>query len=142
MAIRVGVALQNDARPAPRGGHSIDQRIKPQPPIRDIFGPFPPGPGLGLDRVVDDILNAFADGAADAGGRFLAELAEWANWQRILEARPDLEPAVESEIRGVADGMAGRLDLSRTDQLRILGNGVVPAQAAAAIGSIAVGGDA
>ena len=36
----------------------------------------------------------------------------------------------ESEVRGVADGVARRLD--RTAQLRILGNGVVPQQAALA----------
>ncbi len=56
-----------------------------------------------------------------------------AAWQRILAVRPDLAPAVSAEeeeafarVRGVADGLAGGVGLSRTDQLRALGNGVVP----------------
>jgi DNA (cytosine-5)-methyltransferase 1 len=51
-------------------------------------------------------------------------------WARVLAVRPDLAPAVEPEVRRVVDGMAGALALPRADQLRILGNGVVPAQAA------------
>ena len=39
-------------------------------------------------------------------------------------------PAVKSPVRGVANGMAG--ELARADKLRILGNGVVPQQAALA----------
>lgn len=49
-------------------------------------------------------------------------------WRRVLELRPDLAPAIEHPVRGVADGMAG--GLGRADQLHILGNGVVPQQAA------------
>jgi DNA (cytosine-5)-methyltransferase 1 len=44
-------------------------------------------------------------------------------WRRVLALRPDLEPAVCR----MADGMAFRVD-----RLRLTGNGVVPAQAAAA----------
>ena len=51
-----------------------------------------------------------------------------AGWRRILAVRPDLAPAVEPEVRGAADGMAGR-----ADRLRATGNGVVPLQAAAAL---------
>ena len=53
-----------------------------------------------------------------------------AEWKDILSQRPDIAPAVESEVRGVADGVAR--GLARTQQLRILGNGVVPQQAALA----------
>ena len=51
-------------------------------------------------------------------------------WGRILAVRPDLAPAVEPPVRGVVDGVAGGMDLARSDQLHILGNGVVPPQAA------------
>ena len=52
-------------------------------------------------------------------------------WKRVLELRPDLAPAVEPPVRGVADGLGRRL--GRSDQLHILGNGVVPQQAAYAL---------
>ena len=50
-------------------------------------------------------------------------------WRSILERAPELEPA----FRRVADGLASRLDIARVDRLRMLGNGVVPLQAAYAI---------
>ncbi|MBY0260974.1 MAG: DNA cytosine methyltransferase [Phycisphaerales bacterium] len=59
--------------------------------------PFPPGPG---DR---------------------------AAWADIIACRPDLSPAIEPAVRGVADGMA-----DRRDRIRLCGNGVVPLAAAAA----------
>jgi DNA (cytosine-5)-methyltransferase 1 len=49
-------------------------------------------------------------------------------WRRYLEEHPSLEPA----LRRGADGMANRLD-----RLRLLGNGVVPQQAALALGELA-----
>ena len=57
-------------------------------------------------------------------------------WRRVIAERPDLAPALEksafeSEVRGMADGLANRLD--RTNRLRILGNGVVPIQSATAM---------
>lgn len=58
-------------------------------------------------------------------------------WRAYLEQYPDLAPAVErapraqSELRRSSHGMADILVL-RVDRLRLLGNGVVPAQAAAA----------
>lgn len=65
-----------------------------------------------------------------------------AAWRTILAERPDLAPALtKSEFRGMADGLAARLgkqasalgDLSRTQKLRLTGNGVVPAQAELAV---------
>lgn len=52
-----------------------------------------------------------------------------AGWSRVLAARPDLAPATaQPTIRRVANELARTLD--RTDRLAILGNGVVPEQAA------------
>jgi DNA (cytosine-5)-methyltransferase 1 len=61
-------------------------------------------------------------------------------WARILAIRPDLAPALSREeeaelaLRGMAHGLAG--GISRADALRLLGNGVVPAQAAAAFSEL------
>lgn len=49
-------------------------------------------------------------------------------WNTYLAAYPDLAPAIESEVRGRADGTNPRVD-----QLRALGNAVVPQQAEAAL---------
>jgi DNA (cytosine-5)-methyltransferase 1 len=45
-------------------------------------------------------------------------------WRRILTERPDLAPATQPPLRGVADESSARMD-----ELRALGNGVVPRQA-------------
>ena len=50
-------------------------------------------------------------------------------WAEISERYPELTPA-KSEVRDLADGATR--ELARPDQLRILGNGVVPQQAALA----------
>ena len=53
-------------------------------------------------------------------------------WKAILDERPDLAPAIESPVRGVASGIPDWLDRANSDRrarLKALGNAVVPAQA-------------
>lgn len=79
------------------------------------------------------------ESTADAGrpsdlGLYPPGPADLDGWRRVLAHSPHLEPAV----RRMADGVAARLDLSgphaaRIERLRLLGNGVVPLQAAFAI---------
>jgi len=53
-------------------------------------------------------------------------------WADIIERHPDLAPAVESAVHGMADGSTVRVD-----RLRSCGNGVVPIVAAAAFAKLA-----
>ena len=57
-------------------------------------------------------------------------------WAAILSERPDLAPAVEPAVRGVANGMA-----HRADRLHLCGNGVVPVVAAVAFRTLAARAD-
>lgn len=59
--------------------------------------------------------------------------ADRERWTAVLRERPDLAPALEYEIRGMAAGTARGLHFSRADQLRSLGNLVVPQQGALAL---------
>lgn len=56
-----------------------------------------------------------------------------AGWRDVLARTPELEPA----LRRMADGVAARLDAARAERLRMLGNGVVPLQAAYALRTLA-----
>lgn len=67
-----------------------------------------------------------------AGGILFAPGQADRRWPAILAERPDLAPATEPGIRLLVDELACVVDESRSDQLRAIGNGVVPAQAAAA----------
>lgn len=81
-------------------------------------------------EAVGDADGAGLEGRSLRDGGRSGERAPWPpgpedadGWSRVRRDRPDLEPAV----RRVADGLANRVE-----RLRLLGNGVVPAQAAAA----------
>jgi DNA (cytosine-5)-methyltransferase 1 len=93
----------------PGMGHPESERLEGRLDglgARERF-PFPPGPGATGDA-----------------------------WAAILAERPDLAPAIEPGLRGVVDGPAGgvgrRWPIARADQLRVLGNGVIPLVAAVA----------
>lgn len=58
--------------------------------------------------------------------------ADRERWAEIIAERPDLAPAVEYEVRDVAARLAAGMDFARADQLRGLGNMVVPQQGALA----------
>lgn len=68
------------------------------------------------------------DGGVDGLPLFPPRPGDLDAWRAVLDRAPHLEPAV----RRVADGMAPRLD-----QLRLLGNGVKPLQAAYALRTLA-----
>jgi len=89
---------------------------------------FPPGPGLGLADVVDDIRKLFRRDPDAAWRRYQAELANTLAWRDILAVAPEVEPA----FSGVADGLA-----APADSLRLGGNGVVPLVAAHAFRALA-----
>lgn len=54
-------------------------------------------------------------------------------WSGIIDRYPFLAPATESGVRMLVNGMACVVDESRSHQLRAIGNGVVPLQAAVAV---------
>ena len=54
-------------------------------------------------------------------------------WREIIRSRPDLAPAVEYEVRGMAARITGGMDFARPDQHRSLGNMVIPVQGAFAL---------
>ncbi|MDB5445674.1 MAG: DNA-cytosine methyltransferase [Phenylobacterium sp.] len=67
-------------------------------------------------------------GRPDEGPLFPPGPADLDAWRALLVGRPDLEPAVRRGADGLAD---------RVDRLRMLGNGVVPLQAAYALRTLA-----
>jgi DNA (cytosine-5)-methyltransferase 1 len=85
-----------------------------------VRGEPPARQQLQLQR--DNALGLFPPGPSDIS-----------RWRHILERAPELEPS----FRRVADGLASRLDTACVDRLRMLGNGVVPLQAAYAIRTLA-----
>lgn len=81
------------------------------------------------DLFRDEVRIALADQAIDPGGETGLVPGVYA---AILQA------ASQSTLRRMADGLAGPLDATRIDRLRMLGNGVVPLQAAHAIRTLGV----
>lgn len=77
--------------------------------------------------------RAAVERAGEHLGLFPPGPGDLSSWRTALERAPELEPA----FRRVADGLASRLDIARVDRLRLLGNGVVPLEAAYAIRTLA-----
>jgi DNA (cytosine-5)-methyltransferase 1 len=104
----------------------------------------------GTDCAVVDTISRLHDGRPDVAigrsiertiverpgeyvGLFPPGPSSLSSWAGILASAPELEPA----FRRVAHGLATRLDVARVDRLRMLGNGVVPVQAAYAVRTLA-----
>lgn len=121
---------------ARRGGRGAEEIRRGEPAQSDCSLANAGQPGLSLTQQPDakrpwrrskggataELCGAplFAPGPADPA------------WSEIIRRRPHLAPALESGFRGVADGVAHRMDDSRAQRLKCCGNGVVAAQAAAA----------
>lgn len=129
---RVELAGQRiHARPGPAGDGAPDTdrpgaavAHTSQPRLQNAEQPEPAGAWPGLEgRAAPELRGAplFAPGPLDP------------RWSAIVSNRPDLAPAVEPGVRMLADGMAYLVDESRAHQLRQVGNGVVPLQAAVAL---------
>lgn len=84
---------------------------------------FPPGQGTWTRWFVSPDGRAFRV-AKDEDARA---------WSRIVRESPWLDPATQPGVRLLAHGTSLLVDESKTDQLRMLGNGVVPLQAAATL---------
>ncbi len=84
--------------------------------------------------------EGLADAPAEPDAGDGVGVSDWRGWQRVLDAgRWDLLQALDEseEAERPVCGMASRLvDSNRIDGLRLLGNGVVPAQAALAFRSL------
>ena len=119
----------NARSPAPgsgvnRIGSQEDERREEQPQLEST------GSGEQLVNPVGKRGRGWHTGGEYAEHAFPPGPSASAEWRDILSQRPDLAPAIEPEVRGVVDGVSR--GLARTQQLRILGNGVVPQQAALA----------
>lgn len=83
---------------------------------------FPPGQGTWSRWIT----------CVDGRAFRVAKDADAAAWCELIRIAPWLAPAIESGLRCVAHGTPLVVDEGRTDQLRMLGNGVVPLHAAVA----------
>lgn len=108
---------------AASGGTDCAGRAPAATPSRTLGDPDLAGPQgrRGAERGGAYELPAWPPGPADERG-----------WASVLAEWPDLAPALESRLRGVADGLAARVD-----RLRACGNGVVPLAAAYAFRTLA-----
>jgi DNA (cytosine-5)-methyltransferase 1 len=108
------------------------------PPASDARGPGGHGDGA-------DLRTAIAGLGTPDSGRWGTYAAAIARWERLLgrpvpqptqsgrHGKPVLAPPFVEWLMGLPDGFVTGLGLPRTAALRVLGNGVVVAQAASAL---------
>ncbi|WP_427832854.1 DNA cytosine methyltransferase [Agrobacterium pusense] len=116
-------------------GHRVEDSSRPRDEDPDV----PSGPMGHADSIGEcephDAISALSrkdarTGSRRAGLRLFPPIpSDNRGWIDTLEGAPELEPA----FRRMADGLAPRLDIARVDRLRMLGNGVVPLEAAYAL---------
>ena len=73
-------------------------------------------------------------------GLFPPKPSDGIRWAEVINEHPSLAPSVEPEVRGVVDGASDRMGKhksTRQDELRALGNAVLPACAAVAFITLA-----
>jgi DNA (cytosine-5)-methyltransferase 1 len=122
----VGAGLEERRGESGNAGQECAATERTGPSVADAYGPGlrnEPWRRRGTDRSspanpID--VGTFPPGPNDFDG-----------WRRVVAERPDLAPAVEPELRRLADGMAPRVE-----RLRTAGNGVVPQQAALAFAEL------
>lgn len=154
--------VQGDALRRPRtlnghqpdgGGEALadsDDSRQPRPPVLDGQPRRSDGSHIGRNGsgVLVDANGARREGersepasatVADAGraGRHLGIFPpgpdDLGSWAEVLAVDPSLEPSLRRVADGPAGGVDGYDDPTRTDQLRALGNGVVPLAGALAL---------
>lgn len=101
----------------------------------------PSGPGSTVGDANGDGRHQALGGQAYGSRPFPPGPAARGEWAAVLRERPDLAPAIERGFLRVANGLADRLERreppTRSERLRVVGNGVVPACAAVAFLALA-----
>lgn len=125
------------------GGYAAGDVRRDRPPQAEVSGcgehvADPKGVrGIEVQRVkshgVLPSVGQNSDGLVFPGGvvpLFPPKPGEFGAWEEVLEIEPTLEPAICNVVDELADGMGECESAGRIDQLRLLGNGVVPSTAA------------
>jgi DNA (cytosine-5)-methyltransferase 1 len=98
--------------------------------VNTISGRHDGRPDVAIGRSIE---RAIVERSSECVGLFPPGPSNLSSWADILASAPELEPA----FCRVAHGLATGLDAARVDRLRMLGNGVVPVQAAYAVRTLA-----
>ncbi len=138
LAYREGERLEELRRSQQESGKCGSRRAEPAGCCKDLDDtPDPRHPSRqpsASEALRDEARGSESDGRCPD---FPPGPTDSKSWSTVLVQHPELRPAIsqaeaESLVRGMADGMA-----SRVDRLRACGNGVVPLQAAFAFTTLA-----